>query len=464
MPKRNLIWIAAIIVAAAVVVWVTGRPPGPAGRAKPGEFDAVADAYCLIKDRYFKATDGAELRSGAVRGMVANLDEFSSYVPPDELEAFSHRIMGMDRGLGLRLESDAGRITVVGPLANSPAHKAGILGGDVLLAIDGRAIDGLSLARVERMLAGPLGREVKLTIQRRAGPRRTLTVTRAEFPIESVQGLSRDPAGKWVYMVRPDDGLVYVRVREFVNGTGARLRDVLTRLGSLRGVLLDLRANPGGMLPEAVASANIFLRRGVIATSVARGREPVKYCAVAAGTLGDFPMVVLIDGRTASAAEILAGALKLHDRAVLVGTRTRGKGYVQTMYRLPGRLGQINLTTSEFLIGRTVPVSRMPGSETWGVDPHPGMVVPLAGPVQAALKKLRIRAEVLPSPPGEPSTRSSTQAGPIADELVRIDGQLAEALDLLAQPERVDEILRRAAAERARRQALTTRRATEEDE
>jgi len=454
MPKRNVIWIAAILAAAAVLAWVAGRQPVTIGRAEPGEFDAVTGAYRLIKENYLKPADGAELRSGAVKGMVSKLDEFSTYVAPEDVEAFSHRITGMDRGLGLRLRGAQGQIEVIGALANSPAHKAGILAGDLLVAVDGRKVEDLAIEKVEALLAGPLGQKVVLTIMRGEGPARALTVARDEFLVESVQGVCRDSSGEWVYMLVPEKGLACVRLREFVNGTGARLREVLSRLEGLQGLVLDLRGNPGGILAESVASANVFLRSGVIATSAGRGHEPVVYRADPVGMLADFPMVVLIDGQTASAAEILAGAIKLHDRAVLVGSRTRGKGYVQTMYRLPGRLGQINLTTSELLIGRDTSLSRTAGSTSWGVDPHAGLEVLIPPAQQALLVALRVQAEVLP-PPERASQRSrppngASRPASLADQIVALDAQLAKALELLEEPEKMDEIFHNAAAERQR--------------
>jgi len=468
MPKRNLIWILAAVIAAAVTVWVARREhPGP-GRSQRGEFAPVEDAYELIKKEYYRPVRGRELQDGAVGGMVSKLDEFSSYVTEEKLEAFSHRIMGVDRGLGLRLESVDGRIIVVGPLANSPAHKAGILAGDVIIAVDAAKVTGLSLERVEKMLVGPVGQEVAITLVRHGDEQMVVKVTRAEYPIQSVQGLYRDGAGNWVYLIDAEEGIACLRVREFVNGTAGQVKAALAQLEGMRGLILDLRDNPGGMLPEAVATANLFLREGPIATCRGRRREPKTYNAQHAGTMPEVPIVVLINAKTCSAAEIVAGAMKLHDRAVIVGTRSRGKGAVQTMFRLPGRLGQINLTTSELLIGRDRPINRTPGSEVWGVDPHDGQEVIIPPDDLAELAKLRVRAEVLPaSALPEPATRPAKITGPPmppADELVKLDRQLQRAVELLRRPAQVDEILARARRKRARDRRLTGRRAVIGDE
>ena len=357
---------------------------------------------------------------------------------------------------------------VVGPLANSPAHKADIFAGDVIVAVDAAKVTGLPLKWVEKMLAGPVGQEVAIALLRQPGERIVVKVKRAEYPVQSVQGLYRDTVGNWVYMIDAEEGIACLRVREFVNGTAGRLRTVLAQLEGIRGLALDLRDNPGGMLPEAVATASLFLRNGPIATCRGRDREPKTYNAQHAGTMPELPIVVLIDAKTSSAAEIVAGAMRLHDRAVVVGTRSRGKGAVQTMFRLGGRLGQINLTTSELLIGRDRPINRTPGSQVWGVDPHDGQEVAIPPDDLTKLAKLRIRAEVLPAPASpKPATRPATAKAPSlppADDLMRLDRQLQRAVELLREPTRIDEILVEAGRKRAQQEQPTTQQTIATDE
>ena len=459
MPKRNLIWVVAIIAAAAATFWAVRKEPVRSGSRELNDFDDVARAYRLIRNHYFHPIEGAELRGGAVNGMVSKLDEFSSYVSQDRFEAFSHRIMGVDGGLGLRLEKVDQAIRVIGPLVNSPAHKAGVLGGDVILKVDGQAVTGMALTTVEDMLAGPIGAPVAIEVQREDNWRTTISVIRDEFPVESVQSLYRDSSGKWSYIIQSRSGIAYIRVKEFVSGTAGRIERVIRLTEGLRGMVLDLRDNPGGMLPEAVATANLFLAEGLIVAAIDSDRTSKRYFAEPVGTLDDFPLVVIIDALTASGAEIVAGALKLHDRAVLVGTRSRGKGAVQTMFPLPGQLGQMNLTTSQLLIGGQEPISRLPGSNQWGIDPHDGQEVTISAEASRRLEAIRIRQEVVePIHIRSVRARRGAASAPTnwpLDEILAIDTQLARAVELLENSKRMEQILRGASRERIVRPEAT---------
>ena len=451
MPKRNLIWIVAIIAATLVTLWVTRRRPPQAGRREPGEFDPVSQTYRLIQDEYYRPIDAPELRQGAVNGMVSVLDEHSTYISPEKLRVFQDRMRGIERGLGLRLAAADGNISVERSLANSPAHKAGIIPGDIILAIDGEEIAAKDIQEVEEMLKGELGTTVELAILRTKPPPKKFSLTRSEFALESIEGLYRDSDGRWVYLIEGQRGLGYVRIKEFVDDTCVELQEILRELGSLSALVLDLRDNPGGKLPVAAETGNLFLREGVIVTSLGRSGDAKRYTARSDGTLSpEFPMVVLIDHETASAAEIVCGALRLHSRAVLVGTRTRGKGRIQSMLGLPDDLGQINLTTSELLIGTDRPIMREPNSDTWGVDPHADQEVVIPPADRERLRSLRARAGGLLAPandsPASVSAAARRTRKALATELVSLDAQLSHAVELLTHPEEVTKILARPSA------------------
>ena len=466
MPKRNLILILAIVVAAIIAVFearnasiFTGRGNWQPSTARSGheeEFQPVNETYRLIKDRYLYPLEGQELRQGAVRGMVSSLDEYSTYVAPGRTGAFEQHLLGRERGLGLRVDVVDGQVTVLGPMAGSPALRAGIMAGDIIVAIDGKAAAGLGPEQMTALLDGPVGASVKLTLFRAPGPQTTLTLTREEFPIESVTGLYRHSSGTWVCVIDPASGIAYVRIREFVRDTTEQFQQLLRQLDRLQGLVLDLRGNPGGLLESSVGVSDLFLREGRIVSVVRRDGPPEEHMATPTGTYPDIPVVVLIDEGTASAAEIVAGALRLRGRAVLLGTRTCGKGCVQSMFKLPDDLGRINLTTSEFCLDSDEPISRRPGSPRWGVDPHEQIIILPSR--QEKLARLRAAAEVLPL--GRPTTLpliSPAGEGPpgMAEAMLRLDSPLERAVELLKKPREIEAILKAAEAERAARKART---------
>ena len=448
MPKRNIIWIAAIVIATVVTVWVTRRSEPLAVDTTPKPLRPVVDTYRLIEDKYYGPLDRPKLRRKAVAGMVSALDSFSSYVPPEKLAAFKRHMEGKDCGVGLRLEMAGGKVVVVGALPNSPAHAADVRAGDQVLAVDGLDLAGLELDEVELLLEGQVGSEVELTVMRRR-EKLNIHLTRAEFPIETVTGLYRGRRGQWVHYLDDENGLAYVRISEFVEHTGSQFQPVCRRLGRPKGFVLDLRDNPGGHLAAAVPVADIFLAKGVIVTEVRREGPPKVHLAHAEGTYHPVPLVVLINGRTASAAEIVAGALGMRGRAVLVGAPTRGKHCVQTMYSLSGGLGQVNLTTSQFLVGSARAAGSRRGDD-WRIEPH--VEVLLSAPERRELLRLRMRAQVVPAraPAGGPAeTPRKEAAPPIARQIVRMDLQLAEAVKLLRNPKKMEAILEEAAGKTA---------------
>ncbi len=387
--------------------------------------------------------------------MVSQLDDFSSYVPSEQAEALTDRVMGVDRGLGLRLRFDEPEPVLLGPLPDSPAHAAMLFAGDCIVAVDEQPTRGLSEAKIHELLAGELGREVTLSVRdAHTNALRSVVLRREEFPVEAVLGLLRRPNGEWVWRVGPE-GVAYVRITEFCPKSAERLRQVLRRLDPMPGLVLDLRDNPGGLLADAVAVADVFLREGVIVRVLGRDRGREIHQAHPDTPHANVPLVVLIDEKTTSAAEIVAGTLAANARAVLVGRRTRGKGCVQTMLRLPGDLGQIQLTTAEFLLPPDRPIQRREGAEAWGVPPQIEVAIPAED--LPALRRRRIESTVVPEPTSRrPATQTSAWEDSASEqrperELLRLDRQLARAVQLLRRPEEYQAILER--LEREKRQA-----------
>ena len=446
MPRRNLIWIAIILAMAAVLLFVW-RQPRQGTTVHHTEFVPVRNTYKLIRQTYYQPVDETKLQQAAVRGMVGELDKFSTYFLPEQAETITHRVMGLDRGLGLRLGIDTKGARIIGVVPGSPAHIAELLPGDRILTVNAIPTAGKTGRELRDLLGGKLGAKVELQILSPTGWKKTVTLAHEEFPIETVRGLYRDRKGQWVWEVPSQEGIYYVRIVEFCPKTSRTLLDVLNRLGSLRGLVLDLRGNPGGLRETAVALADVFLARGTIVTVLTRNDPPKIHQAHDDTDYSKVPLVVLINETTTSAAEIVAGALGANARTVLIGRRTRGKGCVQSMIRLPGELGQINLTIAEFLIPPDRPIQRKPGSDTWGIDPQ--INVKLSPKQTESLRRVRIDTESWPAPALRTSTvpaKRSEKIDPrdlLGKKLLQLDSQLDRAVKLLGNPKEMQTILQR---------------------
>ena len=466
MPKRNLIWVLLILAAGAATVWWLSTSglwwwrSGSDKDASMARYRGLAQAERIIRKNYYRKLDDAALHQSAVEGMIRSLDEFSTYVPPEQADEFLRRLEGVGCGVGLRVERTGGKVTVVEVLANSPAAGEDLAVGDQIVAVDGKTVVSAPQQEVRELLAGEVGSRVELTIRRPGRLLRTVRLKRKRFPIESVEGLYRNAEGRWVHLVDRDRRLAYFRIRELLPHTSEQFKLAYARVEEPRGVILDLRDNPGGLQSTGLAVANLFLRQGRIATWVDRNGRKVPLEARAEGTFPAVPMVVLVNGHSASGAELIAGALKYHDRAVIVGTRTRGKGCVQTVLSLGDSLGLVNLTTSEFLIGDGECITRRCDSKTWGINPHETVEIP-----PASLRKLKHRYMEGRSFVPRPRSRTAAAADAavrlrqrLAREILTLDTQLAWAVQLLRKGDEMSRILQ-AAARRREQEALRRDRA-----
>jgi carboxyl-terminal processing protease len=373
--KERIAWIAFVGIIAVVALRLPSRVT-PTGR----DLDFAATLIELrqqVDDRYVLNVSDEEMRQAAIRGFFAALDPFSEYVPPAEADDFNLDLRGNYHGVGILVdrEDQAGGLLIVRPIENSPAAKAGVRAGDRVVAVNGQDITALSQDAIIEAIKGPLHSTVTLTLERIAGSetrRLDLSMPREEIASPVLEGYRRDEQGQPVFWVDPEAPvkLGYIHLTRFTNESAARTATIINdlRAQGMQGLILDLRNNPGGLLDEAIWLADLFLERGIILSK--RGEhspEEVLY-ATAEGTLEPFPMVVMVNELSASASEVLAGALADNDRAVVVGTRSYGKGSVQDVIRMSDN-GELKLTTAFYYLpsGRTV--HRMPDSADWGVLP-----------------------------------------------------------------------------------------------
>jgi carboxyl-terminal processing protease len=448
MPKRNIIWVVAILAAAAVTIWLTRHGPSRADDARSEDMPAVREAYrCIVKEAFEKGK-GPEAQRRAIEGMVKAVDPFSSYIPPELMGAFTdHMGAGRESGLGLRFEVAQGGVFVTGTMVDSPAHREGLAVGDQILSVDSQELTGLSPVQACVLLRPPPNSNITLVIRSVDGFYRTVRLETAEFEIKTVTGLYRGADGRWVHRLERPGGAAYVRVREFLKTTCSDLAAIVEELRDAPGVVLDLRDNPGGPLEAAVETADLFLSSGLIVRTVDSAGRQQRTLAMELGTCRPVPMVVLVNERTASAAEIVAGALQANDRALLVGQPTLGKNCAQTMFSLPEGMGCLNLTTKRFYVEEPLPGAASRAEGPWRVMPH---VTVANNPKAAMLARRRAWAEAWT--PGRPATMP---AALLPQELLELDNTLMQARTLLAQPGRVSQILDQARAARAARSAQT---------
>ncbi len=310
----------------------------------------LSQVMAHIENSYVDAVDEDRLIDGAIRGMVGTLDPHSSYLNAEEYALLESDTTGQFGGVGVEIDARGDYLTVIAPIAGSPAARAGVRAGDEILQIEGRDARGLDVDEAVRRMRGAPGSHVRVVLQRRgqSEPLR-LDLVREVVHVSSVESHVME------------GGVGYLSIKSFQERASdevGRALDELTRAsnGRLRGLVLDLRNDPGGLLDEAIFIADEFLAEGVIVSTRGRdGSAQDEARAHAAGTRPDFPVVVLVNEYTASAAEILAGALQDHRRATLVGTRTFGKGSVQTVVDLPDG-GALKLTIARYFTpsGRSI--------------------------------------------------------------------------------------------------------------
>lgn len=325
-----------LVLAVAVIFWSIGagfyRDLGASNDETYKGLKIFSDVLELIEKNYVDPVDTADLIHKAIQGMVQSLDPHSALLPPDAFEELQIDTQGEFTGIGIRITMRDGFVTVISPIEGAPAYKAGIKAQDRIIKVDGEATKDLRSAVMK--MRGPKGTDVVVTILREgaAGPM-DFKLTRDVIPIESVRALEIKP------------GYGYVRVTNFRDKTTEDLQDALKKLESaktpLKGLVLDLRNNPGGLLNQAVEVSDLFLQEGVILSIRGRQNTHTKIfkATPTPATARDYPMVVLINGGSASASEIVAGALQDHKRALILGTTSFGKGSVQTVESLRDGFG-----------------------------------------------------------------------------------------------------------------------------
>ena len=318
------------------------------------ELKTFTDVLALVERDYVREVESDELVQGAIKGMLATLDPHSGYLEPEFYQDLRVTTKGEFGGLGIEITIKDGILVVVAPMEGSPAEKAGIRAGDKIVKIEGKFTKEFSLVDAVKKLRGPKGSEIEISIQRE-GVRDLLDVkiVRDRIAVKSVRHRMLEP------------GFGYARITQFVESTGDDLKRSLRALSEangkkpLQGLVLDLRNNPGGLLTQAIRVSDFFLKEGVVVYTDGRiENQKQKFFAQERGTEPEYPIIILVNEGSASASEIVAGALQDHGRALVLGTQTFGKGSVQTITPLSNG-GALTLTTALYYTksGRSIQVT-----------------------------------------------------------------------------------------------------------
>jgi len=461
MPKRNL-FVLLMMIAVAGVSWLA--------RDRAGHGRRFAEVLGAIEQSYLDPVDQQGLFDAAMQGVFSQLDEHSTFLAGDQRDRLESQLDQEFGGVGLELDgSDPHQgITVVSPVLGSPAWHAGIAAGDRILAIDGVSTTTMPLDEAFRRLRGQPGTSVRLTVRTDSpeddapvAAARESVLLREVIKTESVAGDRRRQDGVWEWAIEGEPDVAVIRISTFGERTAEEVRRAVEAIASRRAgvdsapdgerrsaaaIILDLRGNAGGLLSTAVEVCDIFLDDGVIVSTKGRGVHDAGAAGDDAAALdvrratrgaafADLPMAVLVDGLTASAAEVVAACLQDHGRAIVVGSRSFGKGTVQSLVPLSDGSGLLKLTTSEYLRPSRVTINRREeddGDATWGVSPDRGCeITPTGRQIEAFQAWRRIR-DVVPAK-GEPI--QTPQPLSLAGMPRRVDMVLAKAIDAIRERE-----------------------------
>src|SRR5271166_4591690 len=424
MRKTSLIFLGALagVVATLLLTQPHTLLMGSAARAAASDtyrqLNLFGDVFERVRADYVEKPDDSQLVESAINGMLAGLDPHSSYMDPKSFRDMQVQTRGEFGGLGIEVTMEDGLVKVVAPIDDTPAAKAGVMANDIITHLDDEAVQGLTLNQAVDKMRGPVNTKIKLKILRKGVDKPLdIAINRETIRVRSVRSHTEG------------DDVGYVRITQFTEQTSDGLKkainDITTQLGAdkVKGYVIDLRNNPGGLLDQAISVSDTFLERGEIVST--RGRDPEetqRFNARPGDLTKGKPVIVLINGGSASASEIVAGALQDHRRATLVGTRSFGKGSVQTIIPLGSGDGALRLTTARYYTpaGRSI--------QAKGISPDIEVLQDVPEEVKARTEtkgESSLRGHLK----AEGSEESGSQSYVPPDE--KDDRALKEAIDLL---------------------------------
>jgi carboxyl-terminal processing protease len=399
-------------------------------------YKALADTVDQVDRNYVKKVDRRELMEAAIKGVLSKLDPYSSYIPPSDAEHFKDTVENQFGGIGIQITMDDNQLKVLSPLVGTPGYKAGLLAGDRITKIGDESTANLSLDEAVHKLKGDAGTSVKLTVIHPGSSKsQTVTVGREVIHIDTVLGDRRKADDNWDFMLDPDKRIGYIRVTTFSRDTAQDLKKAMEELKArkVKGLILDLRFNPGGLLTSAVDTCDMFLKEGRIVSTEGRN-TPTKTWDASKKTNAyvGFPMAILVNRYSASASEIVSACLQDHNRAIVVGERTWGKGSVQNVIELEDGKSLLKLTTASYKRPNGHNIHRFPDSkesDEWGVSPSPGYEVRASDTEMAELLIDRRDRDIVQGKRAEVKDPAHSTDAKSSSSHHNLDRQLQKALD-----------------------------------
>lgn len=382
------------------------------------QLEIFSSVLATLENHYVNEIDTDEAINGAIRGLLATLDPHSGYLTPEEFDEFQQETFGSFSGIGIEVTTKDNGLTVIAPIDDTPGDRAGIKAQDKIIEIGGEKTTDLGAHKAIKKLRGPQGTKVKITIKRvNVDKPIQLEITRAYIPTKSV------------HFVQLGTGLIYTRITNFQSNTSHDFSKKLEKEKKnqfIKGLILDLRNNPGGLLGQAISISDLFLKSGEIVSIKGRDSEQNQsFQAHDVGEKNDFPIVVLINGGSASASEIVAGALQAHGRAVILGTQSFGKGSVQNIIPLPNGAG-LRMTTAHYYTPNDVSIQAV------GITPDIEInVTTISTPQKSSINVTEADLSNHLKNPNSSSVSKSVKNEKQANLLLQNDNQLKAAFNLL---------------------------------
>ncbi|MEO0412300.1 MAG: S41 family peptidase [Pseudomonadota bacterium] len=430
MKRFVLPTISALAVAAAIYS-NTGNASSKTAETYR-QWDQLVQVYERVRDEYVESVDDSEMVEAAINGMLSSLDPHSSYMGPESVENMQMQTSGQFGGLGIEVTMEDGLVKVIAPIDDTPAAKAGLEGGDFITHIDGDQVYGMSLSEALKLMRGEVGEPITVTIMREETPAPfDVTIIRDTIQVRSVRHRIEN------------DNVGYIRISSFNKNAGSGVVEAMKKIKAeagdkLAGVVLDLRGNPGGLLDQAVDVSDAFLNKGeVVSTRGRRAADIDRYSARTGDVAEGLPVVVLINAYSASASEIVAGALQDHRRGTVIGTQSFGKGTVQTIIPLSAQ-SAIRLTTARYYTPSGVSIQEYGITPDIIVEqPRPEEFKDLPKPRREADLRNHLVNEKAPTDAAEealedqPLVQRDTKTSRDTDKIK--DYQLGYAIDLINQ-------------------------------